>query len=132
MPRKKTVPKPDLYASADTKDVRFGRIYPGQLQSEAFKKLPLGTRYFYLLCRAQEQSDEGRRSLYKHAAEYGREYPEGCFVFPASAAAEYGFDKGNASRHLQRLAEAGFIKIIEQNGPRHIINIYRFSDEWRK
>lgn len=129
---KKKVPTPDFFCSADTKDVRFGRVYPGQLQSEAFKALPLGARYFYLLCRCQEQSETGKRCLYQHAAQHGRKYPAGCFVFPASALHRYGVDSGNASRYFKVLIEAGFLRMVECNKAQRLVNVYAFSAEWKK
>ena len=130
--KKKSDYTPDYNACVGKHD-KFGKIYCGMLESEQFKSLTIGERLFYVTCRVQANSEKGRQCLYKHGADYNREYNhETDFVFPSSHLKKYGIDRCNASRYFRRLAEKGFIEIKENNKIRKCVNVYSFTDRWKR
>lgn len=120
----------DRYASAIVND-RFGTVFDSMCKSDSYKRLGLGARHFYTLCRVQAQSKEGRACLYKHGEDYDRMYTERDFVFPAAHLKEYGIDRSNAHRYFDELEAAGFIVKKEQNKFMKKVNVYSFSDRWK-
>lgn len=133
MSRKKVQAKPDFNASAGEKDRYFARIYPGMLQSKAFQSLTPGARVFYICCRTQASSSEGRSCLFKHGKEFGVMYnPETTFVFPTSHLERYGYKRPNAIKYFRELTDAGFIQVIENNSVRFRVNVYAFASKWRE
>lgn len=121
----------DLYASTGNGDF-FGTLYDGMCKSKAYQELSIGARHFYTLCRVQSRSKHGTSCLYKHGAENGITYTEHDFVFPSSHLELYGVDRSNASRYFQELIKAGFIDKKEKNQHRKKVNVYSFSDRWKK
>lgn len=121
----------DDFASMGKNDT-FGMIYEGMVLSKAYKKLPIGAKHFYTLCRVQAQSKRGKSCLWKHGQEYGITYNKNDFVFPSSHLALYGIDRANAKRYFDDLEKAGFIVKKENNKVRWRTNVYSFSDKWAK
>ena len=122
----------DYYASTGT-DQRdsFGTLWDSMVTSGQFKRLSLGARFFYALCRVQWKSAQGRAYLYQHAKEESKTYREPCFVFPAAHMEVYGIQRQNGARYIRELVQAGFIDVEEQNGHRRKPNVYAFSDKWK-
>lgn len=120
----------DCFASAGEKDY-FGTIYDGMCKSTAYQSLGIGARHFYTLCRVQARSTHGKACLYKHGDEYGIQYNEHDFVFPAKHLEMYGIDRSNASRYFKELEAAGFITKKEKNKHIKKVNVYSFSDRWK-
>ncbi len=121
----------DVNASLNDKDIYYGRLYEGMMKHGSFKKLSIGTRMFYVLCRVQAQSEEGRRCLYAHGKDECRKYnPDVEFVFPAKHLEEYGIRRQNATNYFRELEKAGFIMKVEQNNHRQKVNVYRFIHKW--
>lgn len=111
----------------------FGTIFESMLQSEVFKNMHLGVRLFYVYCRVHSRTDECRQCLHEHMKEDSTQYNyDDCFVFPAKHIINYGFDRRNAHRYFKELEQKGFIKRIEKNNHRYKVNVYCFSDEWKK
>ena len=124
--------EPDYRACVGKHD-NFGMIYCGMLKSTQYQSLTIGERQFYNVCRAQAQSEKGRSCLYKHGIDYNTNYNHDIdFVFPSSHLKEYGYDRSNASRYFRRLAEKGFIEIKEDNQIRKHVNVYAFTDKWKR
>ena len=130
MARSKKAKYVDCYASIGNNDT-FGTIYDGMCKSHAYKNLSLGAKQFYILCRVQSRSKLGRQCLYKHGAEYDRQYNDNDFVFPSSHLALYGVDRRNAKKYFDQLIKAGFIEKKESNNHRWKVNVYSFSMRWR-
>ena len=128
---KKTKFNRDLNASINNRDF-FGTIYVGMCKSPAYKRLSIGAKQFYTICRVQAQSPEGTACLYNHGQEYGKNYnKEIYFVFPARHLKQYGYDRANANRYLNILEKEGFIKKCECNKPIYKVNVYKFVDDWK-
>lgn len=121
----------DLYASLDADDRTFTRIYPGMIKSQAYQNLSLGAKHFYVLCRCQAASKEGRQVLFNHGREYGIRYDENDFVFPASHLEKFGIRRENSWRYFKELKEGGFIEKKEGNKPLKRVNVYSFSTRWK-
>lgn len=121
----------DVYASNKSDD-NYGTVFNSMCQSKAYQNLPIGARQFYVLCRVQSMSAHGKACLYKHSEEYGRLYHERDFVFPSSHLKRYGVDRSNACKYFRLLVEAGFIEIRECNKHIQKVNVYSFSDKWKK
>ncbi len=131
MQQKKQSNYTDYNASNGVND-NFGTIYAGMCKSDAFKSLNISLRFFYVVCRVQSQSKEGRQCLYRHCEEEGTKYDHHThFVFPASHIEEYGYDRRNAFKYLNELANAGFIEKVENNKHRKKVNVYRFVSKWK-
>lgn len=130
MSRSKKSKYKDLYASTDDKDF-FGTIYDGMCRSKAYQALNIGARQFYTLCRVQAKSTHGKSCLYQHGNEFGVEYTENDFVFPAKHLAMYGIDRSNANHLFEELEAAGFIDVKEKNSHRKRVNVYSFSKRWK-
>lgn len=124
-------PKRNDYYAAASADDRFGMVYEGMVTCSRYKGLSLGAKQFYTLCRVQANSKIGKACLYKHAETEGKQYAEGCFVFPSTHQNRFGVNRQNGSRYFRELINAGFIKLIEQNRHRHKPNVYQFSGKWR-
>ncbi|MCR5836708.1 MAG: hypothetical protein K6G88_09385 [Lachnospiraceae bacterium] len=131
MGRSKKTQFKDTRASVSGKDY-FGTIYDGMCRSETYRKLHIGAKHFYTLCRVQSRSSHGKACLYKHAKEWGTNYNENYFVFPASHLEMYGIERSNAHKYFKELQEAGFIRKVECNKHIHKVNVYEFSDKWKK
>ena len=121
----------DYYASMCGEHETFGMIYESMLVSEKFKELSLSAKFVYCLCRSQATSKIGRQALYKHGEEFGIDYPENCFVFPAKHIRKYGLDRSNVSKYMTELIKAGFIKKYENNKYCWKVNVYQFSANWK-
>ena len=131
MARKKQY-KPDIYASTGNRDT-FAMIYHGLITSDAFQSLTCGEKMFYVICKIQSKSRRGLECLYKHGKEEGVQYnTDQDFVFPAEHMKEYGYDRSNGGKYLNALIKKGFIKRKEQNKHRYKVNVYSFTDEWKK
>lgn len=131
MARRKKVNR-DIYASRDCDDRAFTRIYPGLITSEAYKRLSLGARQFYVLCRVQACSKEGRQVLFNHGSEFGIQYDlERDFVFPASHLERFGVRRQNSWKYFKELERAGFIELKEKNKHMKKVNVYTFSSKWK-
>ena len=124
-------PPKDIYASTKATDT-FGMIFDSMLQCERFQELRNRTKWMYVLCRVQARSADGKRALYKHAETEGRTYPLNSFVFPAAHMERYGMLKQNGSKELKELETAGFISILENNSHRKKMNVYQFSENWKR
>lgn len=131
-------PPPPVYASRKVKD-NFAPIYVDMLESEQYQSLSSAQQAFYLACRVQAVSEQGRRAIHKFCDREGKSYGTDLedksklfFVFPASHMRRFGIDSGNGSRMIKALIQRGFVEIVEANGHRHKMNIYRFSDRWKK
>lgn len=109
----------------------FGTLYDSMLKNKKFQDLNIGARFFYVCCRVQSQSKQGKQCLYKHAEEYKRNYNENVFVFPSDHLAKYGIQRNNAPKLFAQLEEAGFIKKLECNNHQHKVNVYTFTDAWK-
>lgn len=120
----------DYNASVGENDF-FGTVYVGMIRSAAFQKMSLGARYFYILCRVQAKSTDGRACLHNHGKEFGLIYTENDFVFPASHLKKSGIDRSNASRYFKELEAAGFIEKKEKNKSLKKVNVYSFSSRWK-
>lgn len=120
----------DKNASLGNKDY-FGTIFDGMLQHPQFKALTCGAKLFYCHCRVQAKSEHGRSCLYQHGKEFGRDYTDADFVFPASHLEKYGYDRSNASRYFKELEKAGFLIKKEKNQHMKKVNVYAFSDHWK-
>lgn len=122
----------DYNASLNQLDINWGRVYEGMIKSDAFQSLPISEKWFYVVCRVQAQSGEGRRYLFRHGQNEGRIYnPKTDFVFPPSHMAQYGYEKRNGYKLLKALQEKGFITKKEDNSHRKKIpNVYAFIHEW--
>lgn len=128
---KKKKYNPDFNACIGKHD-SFGMIYGGMLKHEAFQKMSAGLQMFYVRCRVHANDEKAKRCLYKHAAEYQREYDyKTDFVFPATHLKEYGIDRSNASKMFRELQDRGFIVIKESNQHCKRPNVYSFSDKWK-
>jgi hypothetical protein len=79
----------------------------------------------------QSKSNRGKSCLYKHKEEYGIDYTENCFVFPASHMQRYGIERSNGSNYLKQLIVAGFIEKVENNKAVKKVNVYKFSNKWK-
>lgn len=121
------------YLNATKSSGKFGYLFQDMLQAESFKRLSLGARYFYVLCRVHAKTAESYNSLKKHAESEGREtdYPEHFFVFPAKQIESYGYSRQNGGRYIKELVKGGFLDIAEQNKHRRQVNVLRFSDRWK-
>ncbi len=122
----------DLYASLDADDRTFTRIYPGLITSQAYQNLSLGAKHFYVLCRCQAASKEGRQVLFNHGKEYGIQYGESDFVFPASHLEKFGIKRQNSWKYFKELEETGFIEKREENKHLKRVNVYSFSTRWKQ
>ena len=121
----------DIMASLNDSDRSFTRIYPGLIRSRAYHSLSLGAKQFYLLCRVQACSKEGRAVLYRHGKEFGVEYDTNCFVFPASHLETFGIRRQNSTKYFHELEEKGFVDRVENNKHMKKVNVYRFSARWK-
>lgn len=121
----------DPIASISGKDY-YGTIFDGMCKSNAYKRLSIGAKQFYTLCRVQSRSSHGKACLYKHGSEYGITYTENDFVFPSSHLELYGYDRSNAGKYFKELIAAGFIVKKEGNKTIKKVNVYSFSDGWKK
>lgn len=121
----------DTFASVKGEDY-FGTIYDGMCKSNKYKQLSLGARHFYTICRVQARSRHGKSCLYKHGDDFGIKYTENDFVFPASHLKMYGYDRSNAGKYFRELMAAGFIVKKEGNKTIKKVNVYSFSDGWKK
>lgn len=131
MSRGKNKKYKDTYASISGNDY-FGTIYDGMCKSEKYQRLSLAARQLYTICRVQARSSIGRACLYKHSKEFGITYNENDFVFPASHLKMYGYDRSNAGKYIKELEAAGFIEKKEKNKHMKKVNVYSFSDGWKK
>lgn len=130
--RKSKSRSPDYNASMSGTHETFAMMYDSMLKHPTFIMLSPTAKIIYMLCRNQATCKEGRQCLYNHSKKTGVIYPENCFVFPARHLEQYGYaDRGNATKYLKELINAGFIKIYEQNGHRFKLNIYQFSSVWK-
>ncbi len=121
----------DYSASLDKND-NYGTMFVSMCQSKAFQSLTCGAKNFYVLCRVQAQSEQGRRCLYRHADSEGKKYISGIdFVFPAKHQKAFGIANSNGSRYFKELIKKGFIELKEQNKHRHKPNVYTFSTKWK-
>lgn len=121
----------DITASAKGNDY-FGTIYDGMCKSAQYKRLSIGAKQFYTICRVQSHSSHGRACLYNHGNEFGIKYTENDFVFPSSHLMMYGYDRSNAGKYFKELMAAGFIIKKEGNKALKKVNVYSFSDNWKK
>lgn len=132
MAKKNKQPFADYNASINPKSDRFGTVWDSMLKSKAWQSLTCGDKYFYIMCRVQSQSEDGKRCLYMHGAKFGITYNHNKdFVFPREHLLNYGFDNRNSTKSFKRLAAAGFIEYKECNKPRQMVNVYSFSDKWK-
>ena len=131
MARRKKKDTRDVYASLDSGDRFFARIYPGMIASKAYQNLSLGAKQFYILCRCQACSKEGRQVLFNHGKEYGITYNENDFVFPASHLERFGIKRQNSTKYFKELEKAGFIEKKEENKSLKRVNVYSFSSKWK-
>ena len=122
----------DLFASSGEDDTHFGMIYEGMCKHKSFQKLSTSEKIFYVLCRVQSQTAQGKRCLYNHSKFEDYQYPENCFVFPSKHMQEYGIKHQNGSRCLKALCEKGFLNRLENNTYRGRVNVYQFSDKWKE
>lgn len=129
MPKKQY--KPDLFASVGKGDT-FAMIYDGMIKSDAFLSLTCAEKYFYCVCRVQSKSVDGKACLYRHGIEDGVQYTEHDFVFPAKHMEKYGYDRSNGLKYINSLIDKGFIKCKEKNKHRYKVNVYSFTDGWKK
>lgn len=131
MSRKQKKPFKDDYACVGN-DYYFGTMYESMCKSEAYQSLTIGARLFYMNCRVQSRSNDGKKCLYNHCKEFERQYDYTIyFVFPASHLEKYGYNRSNAVRYFNELEEKGFIEKVEKNQIRKKINVYRFSRKWK-
>ena len=122
--------KPCMMLSSS--DKHFAMVYEQMFKSEAFRKLPIGAREFYIACRIQANTTDGRACLMRHGNEYGISYNiETEFVFPEKHLESFGYKRGNAYKLFRQLEQAGFITINERNKPLKRVNVYAFSDKWK-
>ena len=129
--KQKTNISPSYASKKGTHDT-FGRIYESMATSTQYQNLSLGARQMYTLCLVQSNSSKGKRTLYNHGKEIGREYSDSHFVFPAMHQKEYGIkDRSNATKYLNELEKAGFIRKTEKNSHCQKVNVYQFIDKWK-
>ena len=106
---KQKAPMYDQYASLG-KNSHYGRIYEDTIKSQPYKNLTLAEKNLYTICRVQLQSLNAKACLYKHCLEEGITYNEECdFVLPAKHMDEYGLERSNTSKLLNRLIKKGFV-----------------------
>ena len=98
----------DFFASSSVND-NFGTIFNSMCKDAGFQKLPPAAKWFYVLCRVEAQSPEGKACLYKHGEKSGHTYMQNCFVFPAKHQKQYGIQRQNGSAYFKALIDAGFI-----------------------
>lgn len=117
--------KPQAFESAKGGNDHFTRVFESMLTHEAFKKLSSSARSVYLILKAQYR---------------GETYSsDSTVICPYWVFNEYGIQNRTASRALQELETAGFIKIKRgtkqteksENLHRHP-NEYKFVAKWYK
>lgn len=123
---------------------QWGSIYLNMFTHKAFIELPNAAKNLYSCCRIQSQSQDMRQNLYNYKKELMRLYgfenegelyklgiPANVFVFPSKHAKKFGYDKGNFSRYMGILEQAGFIKKIIAGKKQKKQNLYAFSSAWK-
>lgn len=131
MGRSKQIVHSDRMASTGGKD-KFAMIFESMAKSEVFQSLSNAERMMYVYCRIQSRSEKGLQCLWKHGHEHDRQYTKDDFVFPDAHFKLYGLDSRNARKNMKVLTEKGFIKIKENNKARKQVNVYSFTDAWKK
>lgn len=104
--------RPWLSARADCADGRFIQVGNSLLLSEAYKALSDGAKHLY---QSMAMESGGRRE----------------FVFPRMAAKKYGISPRSLLRHVDELANAGFIDRASLRNLRQP-NEYAFSLRWKE
>lgn len=110
----------------------YGIVYEDMAKSEIYKSLNIGAKQFYTVCRIHARTKASTQCLYKHAKEDCEKYNSSYFVFPMKQLAEYGYQRQNAKKYFDELIQKGFIERVESNAHRYKVNVYRFSDKWKK
>ena len=121
----------DIYGSNAVND-NYGTLFESMVTSDKYEQMPLALKHLYTLCRVQAQSEKGKRALYQYCKTENREVRSNFFVFPSKHMEMYGLDRSNTYKLFPKLADAGFIEIIENNKNRKGMNLYAFSDKWKK
>ncbi|MBQ8084924.1 MAG: hypothetical protein IJ232_02315 [Lachnospiraceae bacterium] len=123
------------YTSKNEKDKRFGCIYAGMLQSEAFKRLSHNARLLLITSIVHHSTTKNYNTLRKYCKlndiDYDMFWKRGMFILSASQLADYGIDSTHIARHWRELIDKGFVVCQYNNRHRKTYNIYQFSNKWR-
>lgn len=134
----------DIAAVIKGGENEWGSVYRNMYTHKNFIALPPSAKHLYAVCRIHIHTEKQRRNLWKYKQELMKLYglkeenelftlgiPLKVFVFPSIHAIEYGFDKGNFSRNMTILKNAGFIKKVVAGKEQKKQNLYAFSSEWK-
>lgn len=114
------------------KNEHYGQIYPSMMKSDRFKSLTNVEKLLLFTCIAEASSEEGRRCLYRHGEAEGKHYdPNQFFVFPNSHMVSFGLEPRNSRKSLKVLIQNGFVEKVEDNHCRRLVNVYKFSTNWK-
>lgn len=123
---------------------KWAMIHGDLMKSQAFLALSRQEQLFYIVCRVNATDGTGRKALQHISEETARARNEDVdsfvqermsgdyFVMPAKQVEEYGYTRQRAYKLMQGLIEAGFVDRVESNGNQWKINVYRFSNRWKK
>lgn len=103
---------PKCGKSTNGKQLPFVSLYADLLQSEKFQKLAPGEQMLYITMALEAKGQES-------------------FEFSRATAEQYGISNAALRRCVPKLAEAGFISIVENNRTRRKPNVYRFEMDWK-
>ena len=137
------------WAVEDNLYSKWGRLYVDMLKAKPFQSLSVPARQFYFVCLANMHDDKARASLQRHIKDTRDpveaagniyyldidkylDYENGFFIMPAKHMEQYGYSRQNGYRLMRELIGAGFVTKIESNKHRKKVNVYKFSDAWKK